>query len=72
VKKWDWLRAETAKTLENRRSRRCLSQFFHSLGVTVQAVGQVRAEIVLQCIKLGLINHLILDSDCAQRLKEIV
>jgi Rrf2 family protein len=33
VKKWDWLRVETAKTLENQRSRRCLSQFFHSLGV---------------------------------------
>jgi beta-galactosidase len=33
VKKWDWLRAETANTLENQRSRRCLSQFFHSLGV---------------------------------------
>jgi hypothetical protein len=32
VKKWDWLRAETAKTLENQQSRRCLSQFFHSLG----------------------------------------
>jgi hypothetical protein len=28
-------------------------------GVTVLAVGQVRAEIVLQCLKLGLINHLI-------------
>jgi hypothetical protein len=28
VKKWDWLRAETTKTLENQRSRRCLSQFF--------------------------------------------
>jgi DNA-binding transcriptional regulator LsrR (DeoR family) len=41
-------------------------------GVTVLAVGHVRAEIVLQCIKRGLINHLILDSDCAQRLKEIV
>jgi hypothetical protein len=34
VKKWDWLRAETAKTLENQRSRRCLSQFIHSLGVS--------------------------------------
>jgi hypothetical protein len=34
LKKWDWLRAETAKTLENRRARRCLSQFFHSLGET--------------------------------------
>jgi hypothetical protein len=33
VKKWDWLRAETVKTLENQRSRRCLSQFFHSLVV---------------------------------------
>jgi hypothetical protein len=31
VKKRDWLRAETAKTLENQRVRRCLSQFFHSL-----------------------------------------
>ena len=32
VKKWDWLRAVVAKTLENQRSRRCLSQFFYSLG----------------------------------------
>jgi hypothetical protein len=31
LKKCDWLRAETAKTLENQRARRCLSQFFHSL-----------------------------------------
>jgi hypothetical protein len=38
VKKWDWLRAETARTLENQRSRRCLSQFSHSLGeVTVNS-----------------------------------
>ena len=28
VKKWDWLRAATAKTQEKQRSRRCLSQFF--------------------------------------------
>ena len=33
VKKWDWLRAETAKTLENQPSQGCLSQFLHSLGV---------------------------------------
>jgi hypothetical protein len=32
VKKWDWLRAEAAKTLENQRAPRCLSPFFHSLG----------------------------------------
>jgi glucose-6-phosphate isomerase len=32
VKKWDWLRAETAKTLEDQQSPRCLSQFFHSFG----------------------------------------
>jgi acetylornithine deacetylase/succinyl-diaminopimelate desuccinylase-like protein len=32
VKKWDWLRAETAKPLENQPSRRCLSQSSHSLG----------------------------------------
>jgi hypothetical protein len=38
VKKWDWLRAETAKTLENQRSRRCLSQFFHSLGAKDDSV----------------------------------
>lgn len=37
-------------------------------GVAVLAVGAVRAEIVLQCLKLGLINHLILDTDCGQRL----
>jgi hypothetical protein len=36
VKKWDWLRAETAKTLENVWSRRCLSQYFRSLGVKKQ------------------------------------
>jgi maltooligosyltrehalose trehalohydrolase len=34
VKKWDWLRAETAKTRENQQSRRCLSQFLHSLGAS--------------------------------------
>jgi uncharacterized membrane protein YbhN (UPF0104 family) len=31
VKKWDRLRAATAKTPENQPSRRCLSQFVHSL-----------------------------------------
>jgi hypothetical protein len=41
-------------------------------GVTVLAVGAVRAEIVLQCLKLGLINHLILDTDCDQRLNRLV
>ncbi len=41
-------------------------------GVTVLAVGAVRAKIVLQCLKLGLINHLILDTDCAQRLSRLV
>jgi SAM-dependent methyltransferase len=34
VKKWDRLRAEAAKTLENHRSRRCLSESFHSLGTS--------------------------------------
>jgi hypothetical protein len=38
-------------------------------GVTVLAVGAVRAQIVLQCLKLGLINHLILDTDCADELQ---
>jgi hypothetical protein len=38
-------------------------------GVTVLAVGAVRAEIVLQCLKLGTINHLILDTDCADELQ---
>jgi hypothetical protein len=32
-KKRDWLRAETANTQENQRSRRCLSQFFHRFSV---------------------------------------
>jgi DNA-binding transcriptional regulator LsrR (DeoR family) len=41
-------------------------------GVTVLAVGAVRAEIVLQRIKLGLINHLILDSDCARALSGVL
>ena len=40
-------------------------------GVTVLAVGAVRAEIVLQCLKLGLINHLILDTDCADELHKL-
>jgi hypothetical protein len=31
VKKWDLLRVRTLKTSEDRWSRRCLSQFFHSL-----------------------------------------
>ena len=43
VKKWDWLRAETAKTPENQRSRRCLSQFSHSLGELRFQVEQVNA-----------------------------
>jgi eukaryotic-like serine/threonine-protein kinase len=38
VEKWDWFRAETAKTLENQRSRRCLSQFFHSLVASISPV----------------------------------
>jgi hypothetical protein len=38
VKKRDWLRAETAKTPENQRSRRCLSQFFHSLRAACRCV----------------------------------
>jgi len=41
-------------------------------GVTVLAVGAVRAETVLQCVKLGLVNHLVLDSDCAENLNERV
>jgi DNA-binding transcriptional regulator LsrR (DeoR family) len=40
-------------------------------GVTVLAVGAVRAEVVLQCLKLGLINHLILDTDCADELHKM-
>ena len=40
-------------------------------GVTVLAVGAVRAEIVLQCLKLGTINHLILDTDCADELHKM-
>jgi hypothetical protein len=44
VKKWDWLRAETAKTLEDRRSRRCLSQFFHSLGVSAIRIAATAAD----------------------------
>jgi SAM-dependent methyltransferase len=34
VKNWDRLRAEAAKTLENHRSRRCLSDSSHSLGAS--------------------------------------
>ena len=41
-------------------------------GVTVLAVGAVRAEVVLQCVKLGLVNHLVLDSDCADKLTSLV
>ena len=41
-------------------------------GVTVLAVGAVRAKIVLQCLKLGLINHLILDTDCADELHNLL
>jgi hypothetical protein len=41
VKKWDWLRQETAKTLENQRSRRCLSQFIHSLGAASRVGGEI-------------------------------
>jgi len=41
-------------------------------GVTVLAVGAVRAEIVLQCVKRGLVNYLVLDSDCAEKLAGLV
>jgi len=41
-------------------------------GVTVLAVGAVRAEIVLQCVKRGLVNYLVLDSDCAEKLASLV
>jgi DNA-binding transcriptional regulator LsrR (DeoR family) len=41
-------------------------------GVVVLAVGGVRAEVILQCVKLGLVNHLILDSDCAQKLNSLL
>jgi hypothetical protein len=43
VKKWDWLRAETTRTLGNHRSRRCLSHFFHSLGRLAPQPGKQRA-----------------------------
>jgi hypothetical protein len=43
VKKWDWLRVETAKTVENQRSGRCLSQFLHNLGAIEQSLDSVRA-----------------------------
>ena len=44
---------------------------FNQLGTTVWAVRAVRAEIVLQCLNLGLINHLILDTDCADELHKM-
>ena len=43
-----------------------------SPGVIVFAVGAVRAKVILQCLKLGLINHLVLDSDCAQALSGLL
>jgi hypothetical protein len=43
----------------------CMSTSNHLPGVAV------RAEIVLQCLKLGLINHLILDTDCADELHRL-
>jgi hypothetical protein len=46
VKKWDWLRAETAKTLENQRLRRCLSQFFHSLSAKVRAFAERKTTFI--------------------------
>lgn len=41
-------------------------------GVIVLAVGAVRAEIVRECVKLGLVNHLLLDSDCAQQVSRLL
>ena len=41
-------------------------------GATVLAVRQVRAQIVLQCLKLGTINHLTLDTDCAGMLHRLL
>ena len=51
MKKWDWLRAETAKTLENQRSRRCLYQFFHSLGADA-ARSSLGANVSIRLIQL--------------------
>jgi len=41
-------------------------------GVVMLVVGAVRAEIALQCIKLGLVNHLVLDTHCAQQLSNLL
>jgi hypothetical protein len=39
VKKWDWLRAGTAKTRGIWIIARCLSQFFHSLAASLPVPG---------------------------------
>jgi hypothetical protein len=51
VKKWDRLRAETAKTVENQRSRRCLYQFFHSLDADA-ARSSLGANVSIRLIQL--------------------
>jgi len=40
-------------------------------GVTVLAVGSLRGEIVRECLRLGLINTLAIDTECAQRLESL-
>jgi hypothetical protein len=40
VKIWDWHRVRTQKASENRWSRRCLSQFLHSLGAKSGKTGR--------------------------------
>jgi dienelactone hydrolase len=50
AKKWDRLRAETEKTLEDQRSRRCPSQFFHSRGETDRPEPDNLVTVVRQAI----------------------
>ena len=38
-------------------------------GVVVVAIGAGRTETLLECIRLGLINHLVIDNELSQQLK---
>jgi DNA-binding transcriptional regulator LsrR (DeoR family) len=47
---------------------RAAAQNNHRVGVIVLAVGKAKAQIVLECVRLGLVNELIIDHELAQAL----
>lgn len=41
-------------------------------GVIVVAIGESKATIVYECVKRGLVNHLVIDQDLAKKLESVV